>query len=180
MIELPSAKYLASLLDYDPETGSLIWRPRPATSKVNKTFNAKCAKKEAGAHESWGYRQIRIDGRLTMAHRIIWKMMTGSEPPDHLDHVDGNVANNRWINIRAATSFSNRWNAGLRRNNTSGFPCIYPLHTKRPTSKKFRVVMYVNQRKTLIGDFHTFEEAKAAYETAFDKHRNIEYMRTTP
>jgi hypothetical protein len=37
-----------------------------------------------------------------------------------------------------------------------------------------------NGKRMFIGDFHTLEQAKAAYEEAFDKFRDIEYMRNTP
>jgi hypothetical protein len=179
MIELPSAKVLNSLLDYDPETGSLIWRLKPDQSRGERTFNTRYGRKEAGAINTCGHRQLRINGRLTLAHRIVWKMMTGLEPPKHLDHIDGNPSNNRWINLRSATSCSNTWNRKLNQNNTSGYSCIYPMNTERPTSKKFRVLMQINGRKKLIGDFHTLEQAKAAYETAFDKYRDSLYKRTT-
>jgi hypothetical protein len=177
--ELPSAKFLNSLLDYDPATGRLIWRIKPGQSKVEKIFNTRYARKEPGAFNTCGHRQLRINGRLTLAHRIIWKMMTGLEPPNHLDHIDGNPSNNRWINLRAATSCSNTWNRKTNQNNTSGYPCIYRMHTKLPTSKKFRVLMMSNGRRKLVGDFHTIEQAKAAYETAFDKYRDSLYKRTT-
>jgi hypothetical protein len=164
-ITLPDAETLRSLLSYDPETGVLTWLTRPATSKVNKNFNARFAGKEAGTIESWGYRQLRIFRKLQMAHRVIWKMVTGEEPPDHLDHKDGNPSNNRWLNLRAANALENSWNSSVRSNNSSGHECIYPLDTVRPTSKKFRVQMQVGGKKKLIGDFHTIEEAKAAFET---------------
>jgi hypothetical protein len=180
MIQIPSAGYLKSLLDYNPETGRLIWRTRPSTSKANMVFNIKHSGKEAGTLESWGYRQVRINGRLTMAHRIIWKMMTEQEPPDHLDHIDGDVSNNRWTNLRIANALTSSWNRKVNHTSATGLPCIYEMHTKRKTSKKFRVVMRNNGKRMFIGDFHTLEQAKAAYEEAFDKFRDIEYMRNTP
>jgi hypothetical protein len=178
MIELPPIEHLKTLLDYNPETGQLIWRSRPFTSKANGIFNVKHAGKEAGALESWGYRQIRIDGRLTMAHRIIWKMMTGKNPPEQLDHINGDVSDNRWSNLRDATAEQNAWNRRINRNNTSGYPCIYPMYTKRATSKKFRVTLRSRHQKIHVGDFCTLEEAKAAYEAAFDRYRDLEYKRT--
>jgi len=176
-IELPSSEELNELLDYDPKTGVLTWRARPATSKINKNFNARFAGKEAGTVESWGYRQLRVYGKLQMAHRVIWKMVKGEEPPDHLDHKDGDPSNNRWKNLRDATAFSNVWNRSQNRNNTSGFPCIYPIKTKRASSKKFRVRM---RRGPLnyVADFHTLEEAKAAYEAAFAKFRDVSFKRS--
>jgi hypothetical protein len=176
-ITLPSAEEINSLLQYNPKTGLLIWRARPATSAANKTFNTKYAGKEAGTLESWGYRQLRIYGKLQMAHRVIWKMVTGEEPPDHLDHKDGKPSNNRWLNLRTATSTENAWNRSPNANNTSGFQCIYPMNTKRATSKKFRVLITVQSRKKLIGDFHTIEEANAALDAALTEFRDDRFRR---
>jgi hypothetical protein len=176
-IGLPSSEELKAILDYDPETGVLTWRTRPATSKVNKNFNARFAGKKAGTIESWGYRQLRILGKLQMAHRVIWKMVAGDEPPDHLDHRDGDPSNNKWTNLRGADPHSNAWNKSLRRNNTSGVECIFPLHRKRSSSKQFRVLMYYDGKKAFLGDFHTLEEAKAAHFAAFAKHRDISFKR---
>lgn len=177
-ITLPDADELKALLQYDPKTGVLTWCARPPVSKVNKNFNARFSGKEAGTIESWGYRQLRVNGKLQMAHRVIWKMVKGEEPPDHLDHKDGNPSNNCWKNLRSATSVTNRWNVRPNRNNTSGFSCIYPMDTKRKTSKKFRVMMHVDGKKKLIGDYHTLTEAKAAYEAAFANHRDLSLRRS--
>lgn len=38
--------------------------------------------------DSAGHMQSRIDGVLYLAHRIIWKMMTGKDPDRLVDHRD--------------------------------------------------------------------------------------------
>jgi len=176
-IPLPDAEELRALLHYDPKTGVLTWRARPPISKANKNFNARFAGKEAGTIESWGYRQLRVNGKLQMAHRVIWKIVKGEEPPDHLDHKDGKPSNNRWLNLRAASSTENAWNRSPNANNTSGFQCIYPINTKRVTSKKFRVMITVKSKKRLIGDFHTIDEASAALDTALTYFRDDRFRR---
>jgi hypothetical protein len=176
-IALPSAEELNGLLAYNPKTGALIWRARPSTSRVNKNFNARFSGKQAGTIESWGYRQLKVYGKLHMAHRVIWKIMTGEEPTEFIDHKDGNPSNNRWANLREADLLSNNWNRKKNANNTVGYRCIYPLKTKRPTSKKFRVTLRFDGKKNLIGDFHTIEEANAAYEAAFARYRDVSFKR---
>jgi hypothetical protein len=176
-IPLPAAEELRALLHYDPKTGVLTWRARPPNSKVNKNFNARFAGKEAGTIESWGYRQLRVHGTLQMAHRVIWKMVKSEEPPDHLDHEDGNPENNRWSNLRSSGSFTNAWNRKPNSNNTSGYPCIYPLDTKRASSKKFRIRMR-HGPNNYVEDFHTLEEAKAAYDAAFASLRDVKFKRS--
>lgn len=177
IISLPEADELRALFKYDPITGSLTWKERPPTTRANKTHNSRDAGHQVGAIDTWGHRQVRVNGRLTAVHRVIWKMMTGEDPVDQIDHINGEPDDNRWENMRQADSQQNSWNKGLNGNSTSGYNCIYPMHTKRASSKKFRVLMHIDGRKRLIGDFYTIEEAKAAYDTAFATYRDQRFKR---
>lgn len=144
---------------------------------MNNRFNTIFAGKEAGTLESAGYVQLRINGKLQMAHRVIWKIMTGKEPPTHLDHKDGARSNNRWSNLREASTLSNVWNSSMRSHNTTGHECIYPTDLKRPSPNKFLVMMSVKGKTKRIGYFPTLDEAKAAYTAAFAKYRDIGFRR---
>lgn len=57
----------------------------------------------AGAKETRGYRQIRIDGILFMAHRLVWLMIRNEWPLDDIDHINRNRDDNRIENLRVAT-----------------------------------------------------------------------------
>lgn len=55
----------------------------------------------AGAKETRGYRQIRIDGILFMAHRLVWLMIRNEWPLDDIDHINRNrdrqrISENSW------------------------------------------------------------------------------------
>lgn len=178
IIPLPPASELHALFSYDPILGSLTWKERPPTTRANKIHNSRDAGRQVGAIDTWGHRQVRVNGRLTAVHRIIWKMMTGDDPTEQIDHISGEHDDNRWQNLREATSLENAWNKGLNRNCTSGYSCIYPMHTKRASSKKFRVLMHIDGKKRLVGDFYTIEEAKAAYDEAFASYRDIKFRRS--
>ncbi len=51
-------------------------------------------------------------GKKRSGTHIVWKIMTGSWPPTgyHIDHIDGDVCNNEWGNLRLATPSQNQYN----------------------------------------------------------------------
>lgn len=113
------------LLDYNPKTGDLTWHERPRdmfpSDRAWKCWNTRYAGAVAGTQKkAYGYIQLAINGTLYLAHRVIWLWMTG-DMPEEIDHQDGDTANNRWTNLRYATSSQNKMNRGARSDNTSGF-----------------------------------------------------------
>lgn len=124
---LPDQSLLLELLEYDRETGELKWKARgPEHFKSDKRVNAWNGK-HAGAIAGYvcnvngvEYRQIRIYKVLYLAHRVVWKMVTGDEPPEVIDHRDGNGLNNRWENLRDGSGAKNYRNMKRKANNKSG------------------------------------------------------------
>lgn len=102
-------------LDYDPDTGVLTWK-----RTGSKMFNTRFAGTEAGTIATNGYRYIMIGGKLYLAHRLIWRWMTGEWPAAELDHVNMDRLDNRWSNLRAATRGENSCNRKRQTNNTTG------------------------------------------------------------
>lgn len=73
-------------------------------------------------HKKSGYVRVIINNKSYAAHRLIWLYMTGIllEETSHIDHINGDKADNRWINLRLASRSENNSNVGLRKDNTSG------------------------------------------------------------
>jgi hypothetical protein len=154
---LPSCEELHRLFAYDPLTGKLTWKahPHPQARRIVPgmeagTIRTRCHYLAVGIRRDYFY-----------AHRIIWKIMTGNDPIDQIDHIDGDRLNNRWDNLRTATNSSNLWNSKLRADNSSGFKGV-ARHPSRASPKKWRAIITVSKKVHHIGWFATPEEAGAA------------------
>lgn len=97
---LPSPARLRDLLDYDPESGRLTWKPR--TGKNSATFNHCFAGKTAGTLRVDGYIAVKIDDIAYPAHRLIWAMVH-DEWPECVRHRNRIDSDNRLANLYAAT-----------------------------------------------------------------------------
>ena len=104
-------KRLQELLSYEPLTG--IFTRRVTTSSRGKAGSV-------AGHLSLGYILIYVDGRLYMAHRLAYLYMTGTWPPNMIDHRDTCKHNNVWANLRPATRSENFLNSGAYKTNKLG------------------------------------------------------------
>ena len=140
--------------DYNPETGDLVYR-------VSKTGNGVLGR-VAGTVNARGYRVVKVDGKTYRSHRLIWLWMTGSWPTHHIDHINGDPLDNRWVNLRAATRSQNMRNRKVSKNNKLGLKGVSMFQGK------FAATIYLNGRNKLLGRFETAEEAAEAYRKAAD------------
>jgi hypothetical protein len=186
---LPSQEFLLSILQYNPETGILRWLFRPPTTRSNIAFNKVISRipgQLAGSvaitngdskHLTVG---IKIDGKLKffLAHRLIWKIMTGVDPVGIVDHEDIDGLNNRWINLREATHGENKWNGTVYKNNKSGFKGV--CFVKSSPNKPWVAFYYPRNarpgRPERLGAFTTPEEAAKAWLRRAELERG-EFMR---
>jgi hypothetical protein len=147
---------LKDLLHYDPLTGVFIWKVR-----IGNQIKGAIA----GSTDSHGHRQISIDGRKQMAHRLAWLYVYGELPTDDIDHIN-HVKSDNWIkNLRAVTRTVNAQNASLRKNNSSGFTGI-----RQRKSGKWIARIYVNCQHIFLGTFDTGNEAIVARQAANNKY----------
>ena len=159
---LPSAEYLRSRLDYDPETGKLRWKAKSGDTKEIRAWNTRHAGQVAGCLQESGYRTILLDGTHYKAHRLIWVIQTGEPPPYEIDHKDEDKSGNRFENLRSATRSQNQFNTHLRANNTSGYRGV----SWNPDWKAWAAQIRDGERNRLIGKYPTREEAAEAYRRA--------------
>lgn len=146
---LPTADRLREVMDYNPETGE---------------FTRRSSGKTTAMHSTEPYLRIRIDGIDYRAHRLAWLYVTGKEPEDIIDHIDGNSQNNRFSNLREANTVQNKLNSEARPRITGLPRGVYRI----AGSKKFRAEIKVNKRQKHLGAFDTPEEASEFYQLAAD------------
>lgn len=175
--KLPSQRVLNRLLRYDPETGFLYWRDRPAwmfkrhkhgSRKVSaKIWNKRRAGKRAFTSiDKQGAHQAKFLGIRTFAHRVIWKMMTG-EDANIVDHDNGRPSDNRWQNLNNGSQSDNRKNIRIPSNNTSG---VIGVHKCAQTGKWRANIATSGDRSKHLGRFDSFDEAVAVRKTAEKKY----------
>ena len=158
MSRLPDQQYLWECFTYDGSTGNLIWKVRPfnhfSSVRIARGVNTRFAGKQALASlDSHGYFQGAINCRMYLAHRIIWKYVTGEEPLI-VDHSDRVATNNRWNNLRAADHSSNQININRPRA-SSGYAGVH--QNKR--NGKWIARISKKHKRYYLGEFPDREEA---------------------
>ena len=155
---LPLQEFLAQCFVYCPLTGELTWRHRPRSHFQDdskwKMWNTRFAGKAAGGL-SKGRRMIAIYEVRYYTSRIIWKLVTGEEPPE-VDHANEDGTDERLENLRPASRGQNGWNRSTWR--TNGIPKGAYRKRGRWTSR-----IAANGILHNLGMFDTAEEAHAAY-----------------
>lgn len=162
MLPLPDQAYLREILDYDPATGVLRWRERSRhhfqSKKSHASWNGKHAGQPTGYVTNKGRKVVGIDWKLYLCARVIWKWMTGEDPPDQIDHINCDRADDRWSNLRLASGSQNQCNAGIRITNTTGFKGVVERE-----NGKYRARIGIQGKRRHLGTFDTPEEAHAEY-----------------
>jgi hypothetical protein len=62
-----------------------------------------------------------------LAHRLAWYLHTGEQPPEVIDHINGNGFDNRWCNLRAATTSTNQMNISVTSKSQTGVKGVFPI-----------------------------------------------------
>ena len=131
---------LKELLDYDPETG--VFRCKVSRGK-------RRAGAIAGSPDKDGYILLSIYKKPYKAHRLAFLYMVGKFPKNYTDHINGIVNDNRWENLREATSSQNSCNRRRMRGKESGLKGV----TWHKKSKKWEARVVLNGKHNYIGLF---------------------------
>lgn len=157
ILQLPDTAYLRECFTYNRKTGALRWRRRPREHfSSEREWRRQSWRRGtiAGYIDPQGYRIVVIDQQAYKGSRIIWKLQTGTDPSAEIDHKNRDRSDNRWRNLRPATSQQNRFN----RPGWTDLPKGVHRHGTKYTSRP-----YIDGRLGYLGSFDTPEEAHAAY-----------------
>lgn len=151
---------------FEYRDGTLYWR---GVTHPNKQY---LADKPAGSIHKTGYRHVTWMGKVHKVHRLIFLMHHGYLPPE-VDHINGDRADNRIENLRAANRSENQCNRPALASNTSGYPGVL-WHKK----SKAWMVRVMKNGKTVVQEYFkdlelaglVAQEARAKFHGQFARH----------
>jgi len=100
---------LRELLTYDPDTGVFTWLESRGKAKKGSVAGTIAQQ----------YRQIQVNKKLCLAHRLAWFYVYGYWPKE-IDHINHDKDDNRINNLREVTRSQNSRNQKMPKNNKSG------------------------------------------------------------
>lgn len=146
----PAPSKIKRHLRYDPKTGAFWWKLAKAGRRLNR---------QAGRLSKKSYRIIGFDYAHYGAHQLAWVIVKGRWPKKEMDHKNRKRWDNRWSNLREATTGQNRANNGLRKDNATGCTGV-SWHAPR---QKWRARIMRNQREKHLGLFTSKKKARLVY-----------------
>jgi len=85
---------------------------------------------------------------------------------NEIDHINGDKADNRWSNLRAATRYQNIQNRGPHKDNAIGLKGVHFSGKEQ----KWIAQIHANGNSKRLGCFDCPAAASFAYQIAADKH----------
>lgn len=148
---------LMAEVHYDLESGRFTRLTARGGAKVGD---------ECGYINALGYRYLSVGNREYQAHRLAWLWVHGEWPRQVIDHMNGNRADNRIVNLRDVSRLANQRNCKTHVSNTSGHRGVY---WHKPTNN-WTAMVFHKTKCISLGYFATKEAAIEARLAAEREH----------
>ena len=106
-----------------PENIGEAFTYHPATGRIYNQLGHVCSAKVTRGD----YLKIRFGEVEYLQHRVAWFLYHGEQPPEQIDHHDGNGLNNAASNLRPADNSTNQMNIGATSKSSTGLKGIFPV-----------------------------------------------------
>lgn len=152
-------KNVKEYIKYEPATGRFF------RIKSDCPRNQRSVGQETGlSNGPRGYLLLKYKGKMIRTHRLAWLMVHG-EWPDTIDHINGNIKDNRIENLR---NVSNRENCRNHYKHRAG-----KLVGANKNHGKWQPNIRVKGKLLYLGNFDTEKEAHEEYVKYLKKHLNL-------
>lgn len=148
---------LLKTIHYNPASGEITWLVKRGRVSPGRKVGVKLSNGQK-------YKTIGLNGKYYMCHRVAWFYFYGSWPNGRLDHINGNMTDNRIENLREATASENQFNKKVKRGSASGVKGV------SRSWNKWKAEITAFGKTYRLGSFDTLEEAAEAYREAAIKH----------
>ena len=149
-----SFDFLASkeFLSYDSTSGVFTW----TKNKGRIVAGAVAGHKAKRA----GYYYIKFNQQIMAVHRLAWYFVYGHPPECHIDHINGDKADNRIVNLRDVDRLYNAQNLKKAHcRNTCGLLGV----TSRRGGSRYDSSIWRDGKSYYLGSFITAQDAHNAY-----------------
>ncbi len=113
---------------------------------------------------SYGYPARHIQSRPKQIYKFMHHEILKTN--QMIDHINGNVLDNRKQNLRITNKSKNAANCKIHKHNTSGFKGV----SKMKQTNKYIAYIVVNNKQYRLGTFNNKEAAAKAYNDAATKY----------
>lgn len=141
-----SVSVLKEYLSYDSNNGQMKW--------IKHSGPMGSIGSIAGKKNNDRYARVQLKGKNMLAHRVAWALHYGTWPSDQIDHINGDMFDNRISNLRCVTAYQNMRNLSVHR--------LGKLWGASFTRGKWHAQFRYKNVSYFIGVFDTDKEAHAA------------------